>query len=221
MDKKEKAVRKSAHNRTSILLIAISALMIIAAIIFAVGGAFGWFTDDRKNESTASVIPLQVTTQVYFLQDDGSKLIADNNTGLINITLNNQSAATALERLRVTVTVQGNRDFAYRLLVYHIWQKDGESPSQANINFKHDPKLYNNMLLDGAYWYYDNSATGSNLAPFTLNHTSPYTFEAITGVDGATRFESGLSLQMSFVSNVVQINRIYDIWGENCLPVIS
>jgi hypothetical protein len=195
--------------------LAVVALVVCAlAVVYCATTA--WLTGEPLN-------PIRFTTledfkyemDVYFLQEDGSRVDVNAGSGAVSVDYKNPSAQNYISKLRVDVKQVGYGVAFSRVRVSHEWldasgnrlQGDAYLPYTVNT-----AQFTDNRNTDG-YIYYNGA-----LAP-SENYTSVINgFDAASFDPSAVSAMQGVTLSINVSVDAVQFNRYQQIWGMSSRP---
>ncbi len=195
--------------------LAVVALVVCAlAVVYCATTA--WLTGEPLN-------PIRFTTledfkyemNVYFLQDDGSKVAANSGSGAVQVEYKDATAENHISKLRVEVKQIGDGVAFSRVRVTHEWltstgdrlQGDAYLPYTVNTD-----EFADSRNADG-YIYHKGVLSESDGFVTVINGFDNASFDpsAVSAMQGVT-----LSINVSV--DAVQFNRYQQIWGINSRP---
>lgn len=223
--KNTKQNRKFKLNPFAVVALVVCALAVVYTATTA------WLTGEPLN-------PIRFTTlqdfdykmNVYFLQDDGTKIyvIQDSedkgiytaSSGAIELDYTDSSAPNYVSRLRAEIKQLGNGVAFSRVRVSHEWlytPLDGEETRlQGDINLPYtlNSEEFADNRMDDGYIYHKG----------ILDEGDGY-IEVVQGFDGANFDASSISslsgtveLSVNITVDAVQFNRYQQFWGMSSRP---
>jgi hypothetical protein len=189
-------------------------LSVFAMVLIIVLTVFAWLLkEDTIND--AGISNFVSDGDVYFIADENRVEVSDFVTGgLLKVNLYNTSAQNFIGNLRFDVKHKGFSPCYLRVRILEQWidDKSQEIMQGDNIPYIVGNDWYDNRLKDLCFYY------NQLLSSYEDNTQQEATIPLITGIDGYTGSDTGVSLFLTFKVETVQPNRFKTFWGIDQLP---
>lgn len=205
--------------------------LVVCAVAVIYTATTAWLTGEPLNPiSFTTLQDFDYKMNVYFLQDDGTKVyviqdsvdqgVYTSSAGAIKLDYTNSSAPNYVSKLRAEIKQLGNGVAFSRIKVSHEWfhtpSEGDETRLQGDVNLPYTintDEFVDKRMSDG-YIYHEGA----------LEEGDGYV-EVINGFDGANFDASAISalsgtveLSLNITVDAVQFNRCQQFWGTGSRP---
>ena len=204
-------------------------VIIIIAAVFVLslaGGTYAWLQQVRSKQLQLNATNTFLTTDVFFLQDNGSRVpVPRDSNGYYIASQEDENDADYVGRLNVTLKFKGTTKSYLRVYIGDMWLNDvnvGGDTFEETAYLKEDTKFItlsswlDNRWYDKYYYFAGDYGFGRGVV-YNLSLNDEITFELVKGIDDVVPLENG-KVYFEIRAEAVQFNRIEAFWGITDIP---